>query len=106
SVFVTQQRPLELNETLRERAAHYGHTLRPEQLPLSTFVYVGESQEQAEKEYVVHLQRFFEDYARSTPQWLAPPGYISVEQLKIRSAGSDRRHGGFDYQAISNSFLI
>ncbi len=29
SVFVTQQRAAELNETLRNRAAHYGHTMRP-----------------------------------------------------------------------------
>jgi alkanesulfonate monooxygenase SsuD/methylene tetrahydromethanopterin reductase-like flavin-dependent oxidoreductase (luciferase family) len=77
SVFVTQQRARELNETLRQRAAHYGHTLRPDQLPLLTFVYVAETQERAEQEYIVHLQRFFEDYARTSPQFLAPPGYLS-----------------------------
>ena len=71
-----------------------------------TFIYVAETDEQAEKEYIEHLQRFFEDYARSTPQWLAPPGYISVEQLKIRSAGADRMHGRFDFKAIRDSFFI
>ena len=106
SVFVPQQRALELNETLRERASHYGHTIRPEQLPLLTFIYVAETDEQAEKEYIEHLQRFFEDYARSTPQWLAPPGYLSVEQLKIRSTGADRMHGRFDFKAIRDSFFI
>ena len=106
SVFVTQQRSRELNETLRQRAAHYGHNLRPDQLPLLTFVYVAETQERAEQEYIVHLQRFFEDYARTTPQYLAPPGYLSVDQLKQRAALADKLHGGFDFQAISKSFFI
>jgi alkanesulfonate monooxygenase SsuD/methylene tetrahydromethanopterin reductase-like flavin-dependent oxidoreductase (luciferase family) len=106
SVFVPRQKAFELNEKLRERFVHYGHTLRPEQLPLLTFVYVAETQEKAEREYIEHLQRFFEDYARSTPQWLSPPGYMSVDQLKIRSAGSDKLHGGFDFDAVSNSFFI
>ena len=106
SVFVPQSRAKELNDTLRERAAHYGHTLRPDQLPLLTFVYVAETDEQAEREYKGHLQHFFEDYARSTQQWLAPPGYISVEQLKIRAAGADKLHGGFDYDAVSKSTFV
>ena len=106
SVFVPQSRAKELNDTLHERAAHHGHTLRPDQLPLLTFVYVADTDEQAEREYKEHLQRFFEDYARSTPQWLAPPGYISVEQLKIRAAGSDKLHGGFDFDAVSKSNFI
>jgi alkanesulfonate monooxygenase SsuD/methylene tetrahydromethanopterin reductase-like flavin-dependent oxidoreductase (luciferase family) len=106
SVFVTQQRARELNETLRQRAAHYGHTLRPDQLPLLTFVYVAETQERAEQEYIVHLQRFFEDYARTSPQFLAPPGYLSIDQLKTRAAMADKMHGGFDFQAISKSFFI
>jgi alkanesulfonate monooxygenase SsuD/methylene tetrahydromethanopterin reductase-like flavin-dependent oxidoreductase (luciferase family) len=105
-VFVPKQKAFELNQTLRERSAHYGHTLRPDQLPLLTFIYVAETQEQAEREYSDHLQRFFEDYARSTPQWLSPPGYISVDQLKIRSAGADKLHGGFDFNAVSNTFFI
>jgi len=106
SVFVPQKTALELTQRLRERAGHYGHTIKPEQLPLLNFVYVAESQEKAEQEYIIHLQRFFEDYARSSPQWLAPPGYLSIEQLKIRSAGADKMHGGFDFKAISGSFFI
>ncbi len=106
SVFVTQARAKELNEQLRERAAHFGHTIRPDQLPLLTFVYVAETQEQAEKEYIPHLQRFFEDFARTVPQYLAPPGYLSVDQLKQRAATADKMHGGFDFKAISSSFFI
>jgi alkanesulfonate monooxygenase SsuD/methylene tetrahydromethanopterin reductase-like flavin-dependent oxidoreductase (luciferase family) len=106
SVFVPRKRALELNETLRERASHYGHTIRPDQLPLLCFIYVAETQEQAEKEYIEHLRGFFEDYARSTPQWLAPPGYLSIDQLKTRMGTADKMHGGFDFNAINQAFFI
>ena len=106
SVFVPQQRAYELNENLRRRAAHFGHTIRPDQLPLLTFVYVAETQEQAEREYVGHLEHFFSDYLRTTPQYLAPPGYLSVDQLKTRAAMADKLHGGFDFNAISGSFFV
>ena len=106
SVFVTQQRAAELNETLRQRAQSYGNNLRPDQFPLQTWVYVAETQEQAEREFIGHFQRFFEDFARTSPQYLAPPGYLSVDQLKQRAALADKMHGGFDFEAISKSFFI
>jgi alkanesulfonate monooxygenase SsuD/methylene tetrahydromethanopterin reductase-like flavin-dependent oxidoreductase (luciferase family) len=106
SVFVTQQRAFELNENLRRRAAQYGHTIRPDQLPLLTFIYVAETQEQAEREYVGHLEHFFSDYLRTIPHYLAPPGYLSVDQLKARAAMADKLHGGFDFNAISGSFFV
>ena len=106
SVFVTQQRAFELNENLRRRAAQYGHTIRPDQLPLLTFIYVAETQEQAEREYVGHLEHFFSDYLRTIPHYLAPPGYLSVDQLKTRAAMADKLHGGFDFHAISGSFFV
>ena len=106
SVFVTKKRALELNETLRQRATHYGHTVRPDQLPILNFVYVAETQEQAEREYLPHLQRYFEDFLRTTPQYLAPPGYLSVEQLKIRAAAADKLHGGFNFELLNESFFI
>jgi alkanesulfonate monooxygenase SsuD/methylene tetrahydromethanopterin reductase-like flavin-dependent oxidoreductase (luciferase family) len=106
SVFVTQQRAFELNENLRRRAAQFGHTIRPDQLPLLTFIYVAETQEQAEREYVGHLEHFFSDYLRTIPHYLAPPGYLSVDQLKTRAAMADKLHGGFDFNAISGSFFV
>jgi alkanesulfonate monooxygenase SsuD/methylene tetrahydromethanopterin reductase-like flavin-dependent oxidoreductase (luciferase family) len=106
SVFVPQTRARELNQSLRERAAHYGHTIRPDQLPLLTFAYVAETQERAEQEATEHLRFFFEDLLRTTPQYLAPPGYLSVEQLKTRAALADKLHGGFDLKAISTAFFI
>lgn len=106
SVFVTKERAKELNQNLRKAASEYGHTIRPEQLPILSFVYVAETDEQAEAEYIPHLKAFFSDYLRTTPQYLAPPGYLSVEQLKIRAAGADKMHGGFDFDAISGAFFI
>lgn len=106
SVFVTRQRAKELNENLRQRAGHYGHAIQPEQLPLLSFVYVAETQERAEQEYIPHLKSFFEDYLRTTPQYLAPPGYLSVEQLKTRAAMADKLHGGFDFKTVSDSFFV
>jgi alkanesulfonate monooxygenase SsuD/methylene tetrahydromethanopterin reductase-like flavin-dependent oxidoreductase (luciferase family) len=105
SVFVTQQRAADLNNKLRERAAHYGHTMRPDQFPLLTYVYVAETQEEADREYSNHLRAFFEDYARAE-RYIAPPGYLTIEQLKIRAAAADKMHGGFDYDAISKSFFL
>src|SRR5262245_16723683 len=105
SVFVTQQRAADLNAKLRERAAHYGHTMRPDQFPLLTYIYVAETQEQADREYAEHLRAFFEDYARGAP-YIAPPGYLTIEQLKIRAASADKMHGGFDYEDISKSFFL
>ncbi len=106
AVFVTHQRAEELNNTLRERAAEYGHEIRPEQLPLGVMAYVAETDEQAEREYVEHIRFFFEDGMRTTPRYLAPPGYISVEQLKIRAAMADKMHGGFDLNTVSGSFFV
>ena len=106
SVFVTKARAKELNEGLRERAAHYGFTIRPEQLPILNFAYVAETQERAEQEYIPHLQRFFEDYLRTSPQYLAPPGYLSVDQLKVRAAAADKMHGGFNFEMLNQAFFI
>jgi alkanesulfonate monooxygenase SsuD/methylene tetrahydromethanopterin reductase-like flavin-dependent oxidoreductase (luciferase family) len=106
SVFVPQERSYELVQALRKRAKDFGHTLRPEQFPLLTFIYVAETDELARQEYLPHLKAFFEDYVRTTPQYLAPPGYLSVDQLKIRAAGADKMHGGFDLDLLSKAFFI
>ena len=106
SVFVTKVRAKELNENVRQRSKHYGHTVKPDQLPILNFIYVAETQERAEAEYLPHLERFFGDFLRTTPQYLAPPGYLSVDQLKIRAAAADKLHGGFDFKLLNESFFI
>jgi alkanesulfonate monooxygenase SsuD/methylene tetrahydromethanopterin reductase-like flavin-dependent oxidoreductase (luciferase family) len=106
AVFVTKQRALELNQTLRRRAAEHGHQLRPEQLPLQVITYVAESQERAEEEAVEHVRFFFEDALRTTPTFLAPPGYLSVAELKKRAALADKLHGGFNFNEVNESFFV
>jgi len=106
AVFVTKQKALELNKTLRKRASEHGHHLRPDQLPLSVIAYVAETQQKAEEEAVEHLRYFFEDALRTTPAYLAPPGYLSVEQLKMRAALADKLHGSFNFKNINEAFFV
>ena len=105
AVFVTKQRALELNRKLRERASSYGRTIRPDQMPLGVITYVAETKQKAEDEGIEHIRYFFEDALRTTPEFLDPPGYISVEQLKIRAALADKLHGKFDFDAVNEAFF-
>ena len=105
AVFVTKQRALELNRKLRERASSYGRTIRPDQLPLGVITYVAETKQKAEDEGIEHLRYFFEDALRTTPEFLAPPGYLSIEQLKMRAALADKLHGKFDFDAVNEAFF-
>jgi alkanesulfonate monooxygenase SsuD/methylene tetrahydromethanopterin reductase-like flavin-dependent oxidoreductase (luciferase family) len=106
SVFVTKDRARELNEQVRRTAAKYGHTIRPEQLPLQVITYVAETQQKAEEEATDHIRFFFEDALRTTPTFLAPPGYLSVDQLKKRAALADKLHGKFSFQNINEAFFV
>ena len=106
AVFVTKRRALELNQQLRQRAAAYGHQMRPEQLPLQVIAYVAESKEKAEEEAVEHIRFWFQDALRTTPTFLNPPGYVSMEELKIRTALADKLHGGFNFEAINELFFV
>ena len=106
SVFVTKERALELNQTLRKRAAENGHHMRPEQLPLQVITYVAETKEKAEQEAIEHIRFFFEDALRTTPTFLGPPGYLSVAELKKRAALADKLHGGFNFDAINEAWFI
>jgi alkanesulfonate monooxygenase SsuD/methylene tetrahydromethanopterin reductase-like flavin-dependent oxidoreductase (luciferase family) len=105
AVFVTKQRALELNRKLRERASSYGRTIRPDQMPLGVITYVAETKQKAEDEGIEHIRYFFEDALRTTPEFLNPPGYISVEQLKIRAALADKLHGKFNFDAVNEAFF-
>ena len=106
AVFVTRQRALELNRKLRELSAAKGHEVRPDQLPLGVLIYVAETQEKAEQEYIDHLRFFFEDALRTIPQFLAPPGYLSIEQLRARAAVGDKLHGSFDFKTVSDALFV
>jgi alkanesulfonate monooxygenase SsuD/methylene tetrahydromethanopterin reductase-like flavin-dependent oxidoreductase (luciferase family) len=106
SVFVTKQRALELNQNLRRLAAEHGHSIRPEQLPVQVIAYVAETKEKAEEEAIPHIRFFFEDALRTTPTFLAPPGYLSVAELKKRAALADKLHGAFSFDNVNESFFV
>jgi alkanesulfonate monooxygenase SsuD/methylene tetrahydromethanopterin reductase-like flavin-dependent oxidoreductase (luciferase family) len=106
SVFVTKDRARELNEQLRRSAQKHGHNMRPEQFPLQVITYVAETKEKAEEEAIDHIRYFFEDALRTTPTFLAPPGYLSVDQLKKRAALADKLHGKFNFQNINEAFFV
>jgi alkanesulfonate monooxygenase SsuD/methylene tetrahydromethanopterin reductase-like flavin-dependent oxidoreductase (luciferase family) len=106
AVFVSKQRALELNQQLRRSSAEYGHPVRPEQLPLQVITYVAETKDKAEEEAIPHLRFFFEDALRTTPTFLAPPGYLSVAELKKRAALADKLHGGFSFDNVNESFFV
>src|SRR6201997_91885 len=105
SVFVTKQRALELNQNLRRLAAEHGHHIRPEQLPVQVIAYVAETKEKAEEEAIPHIRFFFEDALRTTPTFPAPPGYLSVVELKKRAALADKLHGAFSFENVNESFF-
>jgi alkanesulfonate monooxygenase SsuD/methylene tetrahydromethanopterin reductase-like flavin-dependent oxidoreductase (luciferase family) len=106
SVFVTKQRAQELNQQLRKSSAEHGHPVRPDQLPLQVITYVAETKEKAEQEAVEHIRYFFEDALRTTPNFLAPPGYLSVNELKKRAALADKLHGSFNFDNINEAFFV
>jgi alkanesulfonate monooxygenase SsuD/methylene tetrahydromethanopterin reductase-like flavin-dependent oxidoreductase (luciferase family) len=106
SVFVTKQRALELNQNLRRLAAEHGHHIRPEQLPVQVIAYVAETKEKAEQEAIEHIRFFFEDALRTTPTFLAPPGYLSVAEVKKRAALADKLHGAFNFDNVNESFFV
>lgn len=99
-VFIPIKEQLKTFETFREKAATHGHTVRPDQIPIGVMAYVAESDAVAEREFKEHVAFFFEDLLRTTPRYLAPPGYVSVEQFRKRatSAGT-AAHGHFDWDA-------
>ncbi len=97
-VFIPVKAQLQVFAEFREKAAKHGHHLTSDDTPIGVFAYVAESDEQAEREYKEHIAFFFDHLIRTTPRFLAPPGYISTEQFKLRAAsGHDKLHGHFDW---------
>ncbi|MGH7908157.1 MAG: LLM class flavin-dependent oxidoreductase [Candidatus Binataceae bacterium] len=97
-VFIPVDAQLKTFERFREQSVKYGHTPRPDETPIGVMAYVAESAEKAEREFKEHVRYFFEDLLRTTPRYLAPPGYISTGQFRSRAqSGHDKAHGHFDW---------
>ncbi len=104
-VFTPKAQQAKTFRALPEMMAKYGHEMTPDKILFNALVYVAETDEQAEREAKGHIAFFFENLLRTTPRYLAPPGYISTEQLKLR-AGADAEHGRFDWENLKQSWRV
>ena len=104
--FFPHKQQIELNENVRRIGRKYGHEIGPDKFPMGAMVFVAETDKQAEEEYRPHIQYFFENCLRTTPNFLAPPGYMSIEKMRRRLELSTRVHGGFDWDFMTSQFRI
>lgn len=83
-VFIPNEAQNKVFQLYRERTTAYGHEFRTDDLMFVAFVYVAETDQQAEDEFKEHVQFFFENGLRTTPRFLNPPGYVTVPEFKKR----------------------
>jgi alkanesulfonate monooxygenase SsuD/methylene tetrahydromethanopterin reductase-like flavin-dependent oxidoreductase (luciferase family) len=104
-VFTPKTQQIKTFKTMREMSAKYGHEMTPDKALFNAIVYVAETAEQAEREAKEHIKFFFMDALRTTPRFLAPPGYVSLEQFRTR-ASAPNIHGGFDWDALTQQWRV
>jgi alkanesulfonate monooxygenase SsuD/methylene tetrahydromethanopterin reductase-like flavin-dependent oxidoreductase (luciferase family) len=80
--------------------------MTPDKALVNTLIYVAESDEQAEREAIPHIEKFFTVFARTTPRYLNPPGYVSLDQFKIRAGAANAAHGGFDWKGLTENWRV
>jgi alkanesulfonate monooxygenase SsuD/methylene tetrahydromethanopterin reductase-like flavin-dependent oxidoreductase (luciferase family) len=105
SVFVPITVQEKTFKQLKVDSAKYGHEFTPDKAMFNVIAYVAETDEIAERECKDHIRYYFEDATRTTPRYLGPPGYISIEQLKLRAAAT-ASHGGFDWEALTSQWRV
>jgi len=76
-----------------------------DQLPLGIMTYGRRNAGEAEAEFIDHMRFFFEDGLRTVPQYLAPPGYLSIDQLKARARGGQTARP-FDFKLVSDALFV
>ena len=106
SVFVPIKRQLESFKRMEDMAAKHGHTVTPDQRMMNTIIHVAETKEQAEAEAIPHIRRFFEVNLRTTPRYLNPPGYVSLDEFRIRAGAANAAHGGFDWEGLNELWRV
>ena len=104
-VFTPKTQQIKAFNTLRELTAKYGHEMSPSKCLFNAIIYVAESQELAEKEAVEHIKFYFQDALRTTPRFLAPPGYISIDQFRQR-ASVPNVHGDFNWDNLTQQWRV
>ena len=74
---------------------------------MQVITYVAETKEKAERRSRSITSGFSSrTHLRTTPTFLAPPGYLSVDQLKKRAALADKLHGAFNFDNINEAFFV
>jgi alkanesulfonate monooxygenase SsuD/methylene tetrahydromethanopterin reductase-like flavin-dependent oxidoreductase (luciferase family) len=106
SVFVPITQQVKTFRAMRETMAQHGHQMTPDKAMANTIVYVAETDEIAEKEVVEHIRYYFSVAARTTPRYLAPPGYISLDQFRVRAGAATKMHGGFDWDEMTRNWRV
>ncbi|MFE7835109.1 LLM class flavin-dependent oxidoreductase [Streptomyces sp. NPDC057474] len=96
-------------ETLRNLCREEGYEMDPRQLALVVTVHVAESDEQARREAEAHELWTYQNFFRSAPHDVFPPGYISETSLRRAMAGGYRSTPiselSYD-QIVDNGWLI
>jgi alkanesulfonate monooxygenase SsuD/methylene tetrahydromethanopterin reductase-like flavin-dependent oxidoreductase (luciferase family) len=90
---------------LRESSPKYGHTFTRDKAVIGVMVYVAESKEKAEQEWMEHLHFFFKDALRTTPRYLVPPGYVTPAEFRKRISGPNL-HGDLSWDALTQQFFV
>jgi alkanesulfonate monooxygenase SsuD/methylene tetrahydromethanopterin reductase-like flavin-dependent oxidoreductase (luciferase family) len=99
-VFIPTAAQLKVFDQYRERMAHYGHEVTSKKLTIGVMAYVADTDEQAEAEFRDHLLYFFETALRTTPRYLAPPGYLTVPEFRKRVSAPDV-HGSANWDDLT-----
>jgi alkanesulfonate monooxygenase SsuD/methylene tetrahydromethanopterin reductase-like flavin-dependent oxidoreductase (luciferase family) len=98
---------LEAQALLKQRAAHYGHTVTPEQTPITCMVYIGDDDEHALIEMEPHVRYFFTVLTKAG-RFINAPGYLTLEEFEKRNGQMiHASHGGaFDWGQIRKLFRV
>jgi len=98
---------LEAQALLKQRARHYGHTITPEQTPITCMVYIGDDDESALAEMEPHVRYFFTVLTKAG-RFINAPGYLTMEEFQKRNGQMiHASHGGaFDWGQIRKLFRV
>ena len=66
----------------KEEAEKQGYKATADQLGWALPIYVGETDERAQREAKPHFEAFFNKFLRMPPEMLLPPGYLSLTSMK------------------------
>lgn len=98
---------LEAQALLKQRAAHYGHTVTPDQTPIICMAYIGDDDESALAEMEPHVRYFFTVLTKAG-RFIDAPGYLTLEEFQKRNGRMiHASHGGaFDWEQIRKLFRV